>query len=275
MRHNTSLLLRNKCVQRIFPRILQYGAVRTDIAKTKQKKYAIDVASAADLLIDTALHAALKKSFPHDAIVSEEVNPGVVFGSGYTWIIDPICGSANLARGVRFYSTNIALLHKGRVIAAWVIDHSRARLLWSIGGHSVSANRERLPRPPRRPAYQMLNIDQGYVHACTKITRTRYAKLYHDLLVNENLGSCVMSLGSSLGFAYVATGQIQGSVTIDVNPWDSFAAAFLVEQNGGRVTTFSGEPWTTATRSFVFSSHAATHVLLLRLLRRQGLQHIQ
>ena len=58
-----------------------------------------DMVSNADLEVETFVRAQLAAAFPDDGIVGEEHAP-VPSSSGWTWVIDPIDGTANFVAGI-------------------------------------------------------------------------------------------------------------------------------------------------------------------------------
>src|SRR5579871_5883334 len=97
-----------------------------------------DFATEGDLDNELFIKTHLSKWFPNDQIVAEETASDISqISRGRSWIIDPICGSANFKNGVKFFSTNIALSLAGNLIAACVIDHSKEEYIWSTGNHTL------------------------------------------------------------------------------------------------------------------------------------------
>ncbi|MBP0575456.1 inositol monophosphatase, partial [Mycobacterium tuberculosis] len=58
---------------------------------------------------------ALGKLFPRDGFLGEEGGPQAQSGAGAgTWIIDPIDGTANFARGLNHFCVSVAYFRAGR-----------------------------------------------------------------------------------------------------------------------------------------------------------------
>ena len=82
--------------------------------------------------------------------------------------------------------------------------------------------------------------------------------------VDEVVGLCgrfvgqaraVRRLGSAaIDLCYVAAGRLDGFWEQELNPWDTAAAALVVEEAGGRVTTFAGRPFQSRERTPVGST---------------------
>lgn len=220
------------------------------------KTSADDIVSSVDLSVDTLITNRLRQAFPNDIIVTEESSadqfPKVVGGQP-GWVVDPICGSMNLVRGIKFFTTNIVRVEQGRVTAAWVLDHCLNQMIWSEG--------DPLPRPNTTQPTKLIDLcPNPYLFQQSPAVSERYLDLVQSLykLPNVNL----RDLQSSLVSAYVATGQIDGTITPVVKPWDILAACFLVEKAGGIATYFNGQPWDINITSAILANSLEVYELL-------------
>ena len=263
----------NRLIQHIAPQIMRMvsRALRNGLY-VSTKSHAGDVVTTLDTHVDKFISTKLQRAFPYPIISEESFNGGMLPPQGKYWIIDPICGTANLARGIKYFCTNIALMERGHPIAAWVIDHSRDTILWSLGGGRVYRGRKAISPPRVSLRYWSIDIDWGYWFHVPRAMQARFAHFTQALLLRRDTN--VLSTVSSLSFAGVALGQFDAAVVINVYPWDIAAAAFLVAQNGGFVTNFDGTPWTLQSKSVVYASNRRVHAILLRQLAKCGLKKI-
>jgi len=78
----------------------------------------------------------------------------------------------------------------------------------------------------------------------------------------------IRRLGSAaLDLAYVAAGRLDGFWEVNLNPWDMAAAALFVEEAGGKVSDFMGNPFSIY-RPQVVASNGFIHEEMLRVLKR-------
>ncbi|MEP2261358.1 MAG: inositol monophosphatase family protein, partial [Paracoccaceae bacterium] len=68
-----------------------------------------DFVTAADKDVETHVRALIEEAFPEDGIVGEEHAPKPS-GSGYTWVIDPIDGTANFISNIPAWCVVIAVV---------------------------------------------------------------------------------------------------------------------------------------------------------------------
>ncbi|MBK8049227.1 MAG: hypothetical protein IPK16_20175 [Anaerolineales bacterium] len=69
--------------------------------------------TATDEQIDRSIAAALHAAYPDHAILSEEQATAYDPAIAFTWVVDPIDGTTNFARGVPLWGVSIALLWHG------------------------------------------------------------------------------------------------------------------------------------------------------------------
>ncbi len=239
---------------------------------TTSKSAAHDVVSTIDLAADRLLVHAISRHFPKDALITEESSPAQSYGTGRTWVVDPICGSGNCARGIRLFVTNIALVQDNAVIAAWVIDYNRERIIWSTGDGLYEGG-NKLPPMNAQKSFPTIDVNQGYLHLLNARIRRSYVQMMAGFLSDQHKCSAIL-LHSSISFVLIATGQLQGAISPNINAWDFAAGAFLVEQAGGRVTNFDGSPWGLDSRSVVMSMDHSLHRRFLVAIARHRLQNL-
>lgn len=234
------------------------------IAIARHKHAATDYATEVDIAVEELIVREINRRFPNDHILAEENHAETTIPAGRIWIIDPICGTNNLARGLRDFCTNIALADNQKLIAACVIDHSCNDLLYSTGGSQVIVNGEPLQTTPTSRG-QTIDIDAGCLTKTDTATRKAYPQLIANLLRETDY--MLISLNTSLSFAYVASGKLDGFINIDDHPWDICAASFLIEQSGGTVTDLAGNPRTITTTGAIAACDPRVHQKLLHCYR--------
>jgi myo-inositol-1(or 4)-monophosphatase len=72
---------------------------------------------------------------------------------------------------------------------------------------------------------------------------------------------------AALDLCYLACGRIDGFWELKLRPWDTAAGALIVEEAGGRVSDFSGNPfsiWGTET----LASNGAVHDEMVDVMRQ-------
>ncbi len=230
-----------------------------EIAKHKREG---DFSTQVDVDVENLIVAEIKKRFPQDHILAEENNTNTVIPKGRIWIIDPICGTNNLARGIKNFCTNIALADNNKLIASCVIDHSQNNYFWSIGEGKVYINNNLVKPSEKRPDV-VIDVDFGPLASVDKPQKEKHNRFLKKL-ITETSNYYIISLNSSLGFAYTAVGKVDGFVTVFNHPWDICASSFLIQESGGVITDLSGKPWTLESVGAIAAKDKEIHQKLLR-----------
>ncbi len=112
-------------------------------------KAADDMVTIADTEAEVILAEGLAKLLPEAAIVGEEAahaDPSLMARLGDTlcWIIDPVDGTNNFAKGKPPFGILIALAEAGETIAGWIWDPLQQRLCTAHRGQGAFINGERV-----------------------------------------------------------------------------------------------------------------------------------
>ncbi len=222
-----------------------------------------DFSTQVDVGVENLIVEEIQKRFPEDTILAEEKHHATLIQKGRIWIIDPICGTNNLARGIKNFCTNIALADNNQLIASCVIDHSQSDYFWSIGDNKVYVN-DKLITPNQKKFDVVIEVDLGSVisAAVDKSQSEKYNRFVKSLITHNNY--YLISLNSSLSFAYTAIGKVDGFLSIYNHPWDISASSFLIQQSGGVISDLSGKPWTLSSVGAIAARNEDLHQKLLQ-----------
>lgn len=191
-----------------------------------------DVVTEHDRAAEVSIRSMIHAEVPDSSFLGEET--GRVGTGRMQWIIDPIDGTANFARGLAYWCVSIAAAVDDEVIAGAVFDPV-ARNMFSadLGGAMHNGLEMRsCASPVAREATMLTSYPSAYD-----------LQLLGDEalpLLSEMVGGFrhVHSLGSgALNLVHVAAGWADATMGFATKPWDVAAGAFVLEQSGGR---FSG-----------------------------------
>jgi len=196
-----------------------------------------DFVTYVDKAAESLLVSELSSLIPHagflteENTVSQEIKP-------IRWIIDPIDGTTNFIHGLPMYTISIGLEIEGAMRLGIVLDISRDEVFHAIHGEPAFLNQKEIQVSKRLSLKDSLLVtgfpykDEGKL--------TAWLELFRDLLQKSHglrrLGSAALDL------AYVACGRFEAFYEYGLNPWDVAGGSFIVQQAGGAVSDFSGEP---------------------------------
>lgn len=192
----------------------------------------------ADHAAEKAIFDVIQSDFPDHGILSEEAG-AIVQDTRYKWIIDPIDGTVNFAHGIPLCCVSIALEHEGSVIMGAVYNPFLHELFFAQKGWGASLNDKKIQVSSQKNVgasclvtgfpYTYLDMPNGPL--------TIFEKLIRKGIPVRRLGSAAMDL------CWVAAGRFDGFYEHKLQAWDSAAGWLIVEEAGGRVTDFNGQPY--------------------------------
>ena len=176
--------------------------------------------------------ARLIEAFPLDGFIGEETAARPAREGGAMWVVDPIDGTANFARGVGHFCVSIACVIEGRIEVGVIYDPIREELFSARRGGGAFLNGTPI-KPSEATSLANATVEVGW-------NMRAGASKYLDLLRRVALwGAAPFRTGSgALGIAYVAAGRRDGYVEHHMNAWDCLAAILLVQEAGGYVSQY-------------------------------------
>ena len=188
-----------------------------------------DIATEADGAVERLIRARLATLFPDDAFLGEE--DGGQTGAR-VWVVDPIDGTANFARGLPHFCVSIAFVDSSTTEIGVIDDPVARSQYWARKGHGAFRDGRVLRvRPTTDPEKAMVEV--GYTR------RQPLADYTAVVLRLLEAGYDVRQSGSAaLGLAQIADGRIDGYFEHHLNSWDVLAGALLVREAGGRTNDF-------------------------------------
>jgi len=225
------LILAKKIAQAI-GRSLVRAQGAASIASRKKGSESFDYTTHQDLEAERMAIALIKKSFPRDAILSEETLHAIDDIPARLWIIDPIDGTANYANGMDTFAVSVSFYARERVRASAVFLPAKNELYAAERGRGVKLNgKPLLVKNPERDLKRSF-VNMGFPHQRTKPVVKHsfawYADLLHACADLRRTGSAVLDT------VLVASGKSGAYVTPNIKPWDIAAGVLFVEEQGGR-----------------------------------------
>ncbi|QUS57517.1 inositol monophosphatase family protein [Pseudovibrio brasiliensis] len=185
-----------------------------------------DMVSEADRDTEILVRNAIAEAFPDDTIVGEEGDPKQGT-SEYTWIIDPIDGTANFVSSIPQWCVIIACVKNGEKYIGVVYDPCADELFAAEKGKGATLNGE--PISVTKSA-SLSNGSLGLGFSARG--RNQAVKDTVNMLLDE--GGIFFRNGSGgLMLSYAASGRLIGYIEEHMNSWDCMAGLLLVEEAGG------------------------------------------
>ncbi len=188
----------------------------------------------ADHAAQEAITTAIAARYPEHAVLAEEtlINPHThasAAGAEYCWVIDPIDGTRNFARGIPCFCTSIALLRRSVPVVGVIFDPLLDRLYRASAGGGAWLADDRLLVHREQLDGPIIGVPSNH----GRTTRPALREWLDHVKVRSE-GAVALHL------AYVAAGYFDGAYAFDCHVWDIAAGWLIVREAGGRVTAHDG-----------------------------------
>ncbi len=223
-----------------------------------------------DVAVETALRAHLALRRPNDAVLGEEqgYQPGT--GSGTRrWIIDPIDGTKNFMSGIPLYGTLIALEIDGRIAVAVVsMPALNAKTRYWAERDGGAWKREGTAAPRQIHVNRVDCVENGVlawsgVGGMRPDAERRFHALRSRFFLNRKVGNTWAHMLVAEGAAAAGSG---GHISV----WDVAAPRLIIEEAGGRMTNWAGDP--TLAAGTALWSNGLVHAEIVKALQPSWLQ---
>lgn len=200
-------------------------------------KGAQDWVTEADVAVERLLAAGLAEAFPQDGFVGEET--GTARDGAFQWVVDPIDGTSNYARGGGRWCVSVGLLHEGEAVLG-VIDAPVMREVFvgvaGAGGADACATLNGMPiRISRTTEAGRAMVECGW---SPRVAVADYVALCGKV---AGAGAMLRAGGSgALGICDVAAGRLDAYLERHINLWDIAAGLAVLHGAGGVANDFIG-----------------------------------
>ncbi len=188
----------------------------------------------ADVETEQVIHRLIASRYPDHGFYGEETGQSAI-NAEYLWLVDPIDGTKAFVREYPFFSTQIALMHKGKLI----LGVSSAPVYGEIAYGEVGQGAWLEGKPIKVSAIDTLEaaaLSAGNLK--TLASGPQWSK-YGNIVSRVHR---IRGYGDFLHYHLLAAGKIDAVIESDVNILDIAALAVIVEAAGGKFTDLQGGP---------------------------------
>ena len=181
--------------------------------------------SEADRAAEEAIRSLVAASGRSEGVLGEEFGDD---GGDAKWIVDPIDGTTNYVRGIPVWATLLALERDGVVCASLVSAPALGRRWWAGRGEGAFADGSRC----------RVSAVSRVEDATVSTTSARRMPAGWTAIVMRAWAN--RGLGDFWQHCLVAEGALDVACDRAMNVWDYAPVQLIVEEAGGRCTTFEG-----------------------------------
>ncbi len=211
----------------------------------------------ADVAAEHAIRGIVQGRFPDDGFYGEET-AAERLDAERLWIVDPIDGTKSFVRRYPMFSTQIALMHRGRLELGVSSAPVYGETAWAergcgafLDGESISVSRIARLEEATVSTGNLRSLARGPAWAALGRIIARLDR--------------IRGYGDFLHYHLLAAGKIDAVIESDIHVLDIAALTVIVEEAGGRVTDLEGAPIGLDTRSILATNGPLHDVLLAEL----------
>lgn len=193
-----------------------------------------DYLTEADGAVEKLIATQLNALFPHDGFLGEEGGrrPEGDAHSGFTWVVDPIDGTSNYARGRERWCISIGLMQGDLPVAGVISAPALGEIYTGQRGRGAFLN----GRPLKVSTVTDTSTAMVEMGWSPRVTPETYAERVRAFM---RCGVMPRSCGSgALAICDVASGRQEAYLEIVINLWDVAAALVFLEEAGAVVSPF-------------------------------------
>jgi myo-inositol-1(or 4)-monophosphatase len=226
-----------------------------------RKKGPADLVTQADEAAQEAIRSVVLGRFPSHGFIGEELAARHAVDSEYCWHVDPLDGTTNYVHQVPHYCTSIGVTKNGKLEAACVFDPVSRECYTASRGMGAFLNGKRLRTSSTDQLAEALvaaSFSAKVDAKSVEIDQFEAALL--------NCRSVRRTGSAALNLCYVAAGRFDGFWALTTKSWDVAAGVLLVEEAGGMVTHWRGEPFSLNQPHPIATANPGLHSQFLQLL---------
>lgn len=228
--------------------------------KKISKKGKIDLVTEADLMSEKAVIDAISRVFPDDSILSEEAGEQGK-KSGRLWIVDPLDGTTNFAHCFPFFAVSVGLQVENEIVAGVVYNPCMDELFEAEKGKGAFLNKKTIEVSDKVNLNDSL-VGTGFpydIHENPEAVLNYLGKMIVQVQGVRRAGAAAIDL------CYVAAGRLDGFWEQKLKPWDTAAGSLIVQESGGIVSDYTGNPYHPFATS-ILASNPVIHGNMLEVL---------
>lgn len=199
-----------------------------------------------DILSQKKLQEELLALIPGSGCIAEEL--GVYTKHEFTWVIDPIDGTRNFARGMPYFGISVALMQHSEVIAAAVYMPAINDMISAQKGLGTWVNGKQVHIDSKR----YLSAGALIVVSAGRLGRTQQSSSMKKILSDVSMGVRFRVCGAAaVDLAYAAIGVYDAVLFENLKWWDAAAGKLLVLEAGGHVSDYQKKDVTESFKTMI------------------------
>lgn len=217
--------------------------MQTEDFSISQKGSVSNIVTSSDIAVQDFLCQRLNALLPGSGFICEEEDVHDIRHE-YLWIIDPIDGTANYARGIRECAICVGLWHEWKMELAVVYLPRTDELFTASRGKGAYLQHPRSGQPQQQIHVSQRPFADAIMCTALAVYHREYASICSDIVL-ETFRHCndIRRFGSAASeICYLGKGLCELYFEYLLSPWDFAAASLILEEAGGVLCDLEGQP---------------------------------
>ncbi len=220
----------------------------------QSKGVSTDLVTHYDRAAEELIVTGLQQRHPGHRILAEEGGDRGGDPHAPRWIIDPLDGTTNFAHGLPLFSVSIACEIAGELAVGVVAAPALGMCFAAARGQGARRNGEPI-RVSGTASLDSALLVTGFPYD----RRTAKENNFAQFIALKKKAQGIRRFGSAaLDLAFTAAGSFDGYWEMRLSPWDIAAGILIVQEAGGTVTDWRGDPVSLA-RCEVLATNGQIH----------------
>jgi len=242
--------------------VLRYGFGTQFQIKSKKEYH--NLVTEYDTKAEKEIIDFLGKHAPNSAFLAEESGISGKKGS-LVWVIDPLDGTVNFAHQIPVFAVSIGIEQDGQMTGGVIFQPITQELFIAEIGQGAFCNGKKISVSPVKTLSASI-LATGFPY---NLAENPHHCIEHfiDML---RAGIPIRRLGAAaIDFAYTASGRFEGFFEVSLSPWDCAAGKLILEEAGGMVSEWNGNPFDIRSRRTVLATNGSIHEEAISLLSKR------
>lgn len=229
-------------------------------------KGAADFVTAVDTHVQSFMQKKLADLYPEVQLMGEEKDNSDLDFTKAVWILDPVDGTTNLIHDFHGSCLSLGLAVNKEILLGIIYNPDTGEIFWAEKGKGAFCQLEGSDTKKQLQVSDNLELGNSligfgsspYNKKWARLNFETFEKIFVDIADFRRIGSAAIEM------AYVAAGRMECYLEARLNPWDYAAGKLIIEEAGGKVTTYDGEDFDPTTKRSIVASNGCIGDILTK-----------
>ncbi len=230
----------------------------TKTFEIEEKGDIANIVTSSDIAVQDFLCSKLSEVIPGSGFLCEE-NDVCDLTKEYTWVIDPIDGTCNYARGIDQCAICVGLRHNDEMCMGVVYLPRTEELFHAVKGQGAFLNDKQIHVSDR-------SFENSVMCTALAVYHKEYAQVCSDIIVDTFLQiNDIRRFGAAAPeLCYLAMGRCELYFEYLLSAWDYAAASVILTEAGGVVSDLKGNPINGVSATGILAANNANNLNKLK-----------